>query len=130
MKLSNDEKRKGLALVGSIILLLLLGVNQIAQTAPQTPAPIGHVNDFAGVVDEKTKQQLENILENVKLKTGIEFDVATVQSTGGQDISDFSLELAKNWNIGARTSAKKSLLLVLAVNEKTSFTRFSRSVQN
>jgi len=114
----------------STALFLSLGVTQLAQTQQQIPAPTGHVNDFAGVVDEKTKQQLENILENVKLKTGIEFDIATVQSTEGQDISDFSLELAKNWNIGARTSAKKSLLLVLAVNEKTSFTRFSRSVQN
>ncbi|HEV7798408.1 MAG TPA: TPM domain-containing protein, partial [Pyrinomonadaceae bacterium] len=87
------------------------------------------MNDFAGVVNEKTKQQLENILANVKLKTGIEFDIATVASTAGQDISDFSLQLAKDWNIGARTSAKKSLLLVIGVNEKTSFTRFSRSVQ-
>jgi len=87
------------------------------------------VNDFAGVVDEKTKQQLENILVNLKLKTGIEFDIATVGSTAGQDIADFSLQLAKDWNIGAYTTAKKSLLLVLAVNEKSSFTRISRSVQ-
>lgn len=109
---------------------LLPGVKQLAQTAQQIPARTGHVNDFAGVVNEKTRQQLENILANVKLRTGIEFDIATVESTGGQDIADFSLQLAKDWNIGARTSTKKSLLLVLAVNEKKSFTRLSRSVQN
>jgi Flp pilus assembly protein TadD/uncharacterized membrane protein YgcG len=113
----------------SATLFLSLAVNQFAQTRQQLSAPTGHVNDFAGVVDEKTKQQLENILANLKLKTGIEFDIATVESTAGQDIADFSLQLAKDWNIGARTSAKKSLLLVLAVNEKTSFTRLSRSVQ-
>ena len=124
-------------------LFLSLGVDQLAQTSQQvargpqsgsttgvTAAPNGHVNDFAGVVNEQTRQQLENVLANLKLKTGIEFDIATVQSTGGQDISDFSLQLAKDWNIGSRTSARKSLLLVLAVNERTSFTRFSRSVQN
>lgn len=114
----------------SAALFLSLGVNQLAQTTQQMPAPTGHVNDFAGVVDEKTRQQLENILANVKLKTGIEFDVATVETTAGQDIFDFSRQLAKDWNIGARTSAKKSLLLVVAVNEKTSFTQFSKSVQN
>ena len=114
----------------SVVLFLSLGVNQLAQTTQKTPAPTGHVNDFAGVVNEQTRQQLENILANLKLKTGIEFDIATVQSTGGQDISEFSLQLAQDWNVGARASAKKSLLLVLAVNEKTSFTRFSKSVQS
>ncbi|HEV2829233.1 MAG TPA: TPM domain-containing protein [Pyrinomonadaceae bacterium] len=113
----------------SAALFLSLGVTQLAQVK-QLPARSAHVNDFAGVLDEKTRQQLENILANLKLKTGIEFDIATVESTGGQDITEFSLQVARDWNIGTRTSAKKSLLLVLAVNEKTSFTRFSRSVQN
>jgi uncharacterized membrane protein YgcG/tetratricopeptide (TPR) repeat protein len=113
----------------SATVFLSFGVNQLAQTKLQIPAPTGHVNDFARVVDEKTKQQLENILTNLKLKTGIEFDIATVESTAGQDIANFSLQLAKDWNIGTFTTAKKSLLLVVAVNEKTSLTRLSRSVQ-
>lgn len=113
----------------SAALFLSLGVTQLAQTR-QLPAPTAHVSDFAGVLDDKTRQQLENTLANLKLKTGIEFDIATVESTGGQDITEFSLQLARDWNIGTRTSVRKSLLLILAVNEKTSFTRFSRSVQN
>ena len=52
-----------------------------------------------------------------------------MESTGGKDIFDFSRLLAQEWNVGARTTAKKSLLLVLSVNEKSSFTQFSRSVQ-
>lgn len=130
-------KLSGQRLLNSILLFccgaalfLSLGVNQLAQTTLKLPAPSGHINDFAGVVNEQTRQRLENVLANLKLKTGIEFDVATVQSTEGQDISAFSLQLAKDWNIGVRTSAKKSLLLVLAVDEKVSFTRFSKSVQS
>ena len=114
----------------SAALFLSFGVNQLAQTTQQMPAPTGHVNDFAGVVDETTRQRLENILANVKVKTGIEFDIATVETTAGQDIFDFSRQLAKDWNIGARTSPRKSLLLVVSIKEKTSFTQFSRSVQN
>ena len=114
----------------SATLFLSVGVNQLAQTAQKVPAPTGHLNDFAGVVNEQTRQRLENILINLKLKTGIEFDVATVQSIGGQEISEFSLQLARDWNIGTRNSLKKSLLLILAVDEKTSFTRFSKSVQS
>ncbi|HEV7743352.1 MAG TPA: TPM domain-containing protein [Pyrinomonadaceae bacterium] len=112
----------------SLALFLSLGISQLAQTQ-KLPAPTSHVNDFAGVVDDATRQQLENILANLKLKTGIEFDIAIVQSTGGQKISEFSLQLARDWKIGAFASTKKSLLLVLAVDEKTSFTRFSKPVQ-
>src|SRR3981081_2051615 len=113
----------------SAALFLSLAVNQWAQTKPKTPAPTGYVNDFAGVVDEATEQRLENVLANLNMKTGIEFDIATVESTGGQTIADFSLQLAKHLNNGALTTAKKSLLLVIAVNEKTSFTQLSRSVR-
>jgi uncharacterized membrane protein YgcG/predicted Zn-dependent protease len=111
------------------ILFLQIAVTQFAQTK-QLPAPTAHVNDFAGVLDATVKQQLENMLVNLKLKSGIEFDIATVDSTGGADISDYSLQVARDWNVGNRATAKKSLLLVLAVNEKSSFTRFSRSVQS
>src|SRR5215210_468657 len=95
--------------VCSGIVFLQSAAPQSAQTT-QLPAPTAHVNDFARVIDDKTRQQLENTLANLKLKTGIEFDVATVQSTGGQDISEFSLQLARDWNIGTRNSLKKSLL--------------------
>ncbi len=119
---------RGLIVFCVAILLLQLGVTQFAQTK-HLPAPTAHVNDFAGVLNDADKQRLENMLANLKLKSGIEFDIATVESTDGQDISEFSLQVAKDWNVGTRTAAQKSLLLVLAVNEKTSFTRFSRSVQ-
>ena len=99
-----------------------------AQTKQQIPGRTGYVNDFAGVVDEATKQRLEGILQNLKVKSGIEFDLVAVQTTEGKDIFDYSRQLAMEWNVGARSS-KKSLLLVVSVVEKTVFTQFSRSVQ-
>jgi tetratricopeptide (TPR) repeat protein len=131
MKLSDHHSARWLLLFTlSASLILFFGVNQFAQTKSQLPRPTGRVNDFAGVVDEKTRVRLENVLENVKQKTGIEFDIATVSSTGGQDIFDYSQQLALDWGVGARGTRRKSLLLVLSVNEKTSFTQFSKSVQN
>ncbi len=106
---------------------LLLNVNPLAQT--KLAAPTGHVNDFASVLDAKTKDRLESLLENLKQRSQIEFYIATVESTGTKDIFDFSRELAREWNIGNRTSANKSLLLVISTGDKTSFTQFSRSVQ-
>jgi tetratricopeptide (TPR) repeat protein len=77
-----------------------------------------------------SRQRLENVLENVKQKTGVEFVIATVESTEGQEIFAFSRKLALDWDIGVRTSPKKSLLLVVAVKEKQSFALFSKAAQN
>ena len=112
-----------------VTLFCLATVGQLAQTNAQMPARTAHVNDFTGVVKAETRQQLENILANVKLQTGIEFDIAVVETTGGEEISDYSARLAQEWGIGSPNSRTKSLLLVMAVGEKASFTRFSRSVQ-
>ncbi len=116
------------ALVTTFFAFAHMNVNPHAQTRQHLPAQTGYVNDFAGVVDEATRQRLEVILQKLKLRSGIEFDLVAVQTTGGQDIFDFSRQVAADWNVGARSS-KKSLLLVLSIDEKAVFTQFSRSVQ-
>lgn len=116
-------------LVSFVLLAGYLGSSPRAQEKPQLPARASYVNDFAGIVDDKTEQRLEGILENLKQKVGIEFDLVTIQTTGSQDIFDFSRRLAISWDVGARNSARKSLLLVVSANEKSVFTQFSKTVQ-
>jgi len=101
-----------------------------AQTRVKLPPPTSRVSDLAGVLDEEAKQRLENILENLVRRRKIDFYLALVENTGGRDVFDFSRQLALDWDIGARTTRKKSLLLVLSTNDKTAFTQFSRSVQS
>lgn len=118
-----------IALALTFIALSQFVVNSRAQNKSRLPDRSGFVNDFAGVVDDGTKQRLEVMLRNLKRLSGIEFGIVTIQTTGTRDIFDVSRELASDWNLGARNSKKKSLLLVIAVDEKTAFTQFSRSVQ-
>jgi tetratricopeptide (TPR) repeat protein len=101
-----------------------------AQAANQFPPPTTHINDFAGVIDTPVKNHLETLLSGLKERTKIDFYVATVDGTGGEDIAVFSRQLATDWKIGSRTSTTKSLLLVVAVASKTSVTQFSRLVQS
>jgi tetratricopeptide (TPR) repeat protein len=124
----------------SLKLIIVLSVTSVlifstlrtpyAQEQSKLPAPTTHVNDNAGVIGEPEKQQLENVLGNLQLRSGINFTVVTVKTTGGRDIYDFSHELAGEWDIGARTSPSKSLLLVVSVEEKLFFTQFSKQVAN
>jgi tetratricopeptide (TPR) repeat protein len=132
MKISGQ--RNTLPLLFIALTLVFIGLSQFsvnsrAQDQTRLPARSGYINDFAGVVDESTKQRLEVVLGNLKQRSGIEFSVVTIQTTGARDIFDVSRQLANEWNVGARNSRKKSLLLVIAVNERTAFTQFSRAVQ-
>ncbi|MEP6718500.1 MAG: TPM domain-containing protein [bacterium] len=130
MKLQLYRKAALLVVIsGAVGWMLASGINQRAQTTVQLPERTGHINDFAHAIDDPKRQQLENTLEDVKQKTGIQFDVAIVETTGGLDIFDFSQQLAQSWKVVGRNSTGKSLLLVLSVNEKTSFTQFSKAAQ-
>ena len=88
------------------------------------------MNDFAHVVDDPTRQRLDTILDNLKKRSGIELNLATVQTTGTQGIFTFSRQLAGDWGVGSRGSSRKTLLLVVSVDEKAVFTQLSRSVQS
>ena len=77
----------------------------------------------------QTKSRLDNLLQKLKEKSKIELYVATVDTTGEQQISQFSQQLARDWNIGVKTSRTKTLLLVVSVASKSSFTQFSRAAQ-
>src|ERR1051325_856699 len=118
--------RRLLAFFPAVGLFLLISVNPLAQSG-KLPAPASYVSDFAGVIDAQTKSRLENILQNLKEKSKIELFVATVDSP--DDISVFSQQLARDWNIGAKTTRGKSLLLVVSTASKSSFTQFSRTAQ-
>jgi uncharacterized membrane protein YgcG/tetratricopeptide (TPR) repeat protein len=109
-------------------LFLLLNANPLAQSN-KLPAPASHVSDFAGVIDGQTKSRLENLLQRLKEKSKIELYVATVDTTGGLQLADFSQQLATDWNIGSKTTRTKSLLLVVSIASKSSFTQFSRSAR-
>src|SRR5215217_5380939 len=118
-----------LAIIPAVGLFLLISVNPLAQSG-KLPAPASHVSDLAGVIDAQTKSRLETLLQNLKEKSKIDLYVATVDSTGEQEISVFSQQLARDWNIGAKTTRGKSLLLVISTASKASFTQFSRTVQS
>jgi tetratricopeptide (TPR) repeat protein len=117
-----------LTVLAAVGLFLLLNANPFAQSN-KLPAPSTHVSDFAGVMDADTKTRLETLLNGLKEKSTIELYVAIVDSTGAQEIAAFSQQLARDWNIGAKTSRGKSMLLVVSAASKSSFTQFTRAAQ-
>ncbi|MGI9106768.1 MAG: TPM domain-containing protein [Pyrinomonadaceae bacterium] len=96
-------------------------------TASPLPAPTGYVNDYANVIDPATKAQLETILTNLDKQAQIEFSVVTVNTTGEQDIFDYTLAVMRGWGIGS--AEKGGLLLCVAVGDRKYFTQVSRHLE-
>lgn len=94
------------------------------------PSPTGFVNDYAGVIDAATKQQLEDKLKAFKEKTTVELAVAVVGTTGDRDIFDYSLAVARGWGIGSKNDDNPSALLFIAINDRKYFTQVSRDLED
>lgn len=93
------------------------------------PKPTGWVNDYANVINPATKQRLEILLTNLKSRADIEFAVVTVPTTGETPIFDYTIAVARGWGIGARDGEKKSLILLIAVNDRKYQIQVSRQLE-
>src|SRR6266850_5174006 len=122
-------KRSQFLLILTVAFVLLLIAKGPANAQSPLPQPTGYVNDFAGVVDAATKARLETTLGNLDRQQQIQFSVVTVDTTGGQDIFDYSLAVARGWGIGAKDAQKPSLLLLVAIKDRKYFTQVSRHLE-
>src|SRR2546422_7638750 len=115
------------AAFGLLFVATCLGLAHTPQSP--LPKPTGYVNDYAGVVDSATKARLEETLSNLDRQQQIQFAVVTIDTTGGQDIFDYSLAVARGWGIGAKDTQKPSLLLLVAIKDRKYFTQVSRHLE-
>jgi uncharacterized protein len=108
-------------------LLLALALTVSAQSTPQSPVPLPvpftPVVDDANVIDDATKQRLGAIYLNLKERANIEYAVLTVDTTDDKDIFDFSLAVARGWNIGPGDAKGQGFLLVVAIKDHKYFTQ-------
>src|SRR5438874_7097884 len=111
------------------LLLLASGLAQAQATQSPLPQPTGYVNDYAHVIDSATKERLETTLGNLDRQQQIQFSVVTVDTTGGQDIFDYTLAVARGWGIGSKDTSKPSLLLLVAIKDRKYFTQVSRHLE-
>src|SRR5258707_10901468 len=125
------KRTRVLVVFGAALVLLLIARGSANAQAAQSPLPkpTGYVNDYAGVVDSATKDRLETTLGNLDRQKQIQFSVVTVDTTGGQEIFDYSLAVARGWGIGAKDAQKPSLLLLVAIKDRKYFTQVSRHLE-
>ncbi len=89
------------------------------------PEPFTPIVDYAHVIDPENRTKLESIYVNLKQRADIEFAVVTVDTTGGQDIFDYSLAVARGFGIGSKEGEKNGFLLLVAIKDRKYFTQVS-----
>jgi uncharacterized protein len=108
--------RKSLpVLIALLIALAALGAKQFAR--PHLPMPESYVDDRAHVIDAEHAQTLNGILQELEQKTGVQYIILTVDSTGGLPIEQFSIELLDQWKLGQK-GKDNGFLFTLALKER------------
>ena len=95
-------------------LLILISVFFVSANFPN---PSGMVNDYAGILDQSFKSNLEQNLRIIKNKASIEIAVVTVESLDGNPIDDYGNKLFETWRIGNKEK-NNGVLLLIAVKER------------
>src|SRR5262249_37210753 len=90
-----------LAILTCVILPLALAQQN------KFPAYSGHVNDFANVLNQETREKLELWLTNFENMTGAQIAAVTVTSLEGRPIEEYANELYRAWGISAKTGENK-----------------------
>ncbi len=108
-------RRPLLGLAVTVLIIASLATPGYGQT--DLPMPKHYVEDYAGVIDNSDEHSLNGILQELEQKTGAQYIVLTVQTTGGLPIEQFAIELAEKWKLG-RKGKDDGLLFVLARNDR------------
>ena len=102
------------------IILTLTILSALAATGygqADLPMPQHYVEDYANVINDSDERSLNGVLQELEQKTGVQYIVLTVLSTGGLPIEQFSIELAEKWKLGQK-GKDNGMLFVLAKNDR------------
>jgi uncharacterized protein len=102
-------------LIPTLTFLSALTVTGFSQT--DLPTPSHYVEDYANVINDSDERSLNGVLQELEQKTGTQYIVLTVLSTGGMPIEQFAIELAEKWKLG-RKGIDNGMLFVLAKNDR------------
>ena len=100
-----------------IFLFLILFSLKINAYCIVKPAKDFYVNDYANIISEETENYIITNSQKLQKETGAQIVVVTVNNLEGMSIEEYSLTLARNFQIGD-SQKNNGLLLLLALDER------------
>lgn len=122
-------------LLVAIFALMASGASAQAQLGTtisgSLPArPKSYVGDYAKVIEARAERQLETKLAGLRKRAGIEFVVVTLETTGAEDIFDYSLAAARRWQLARGANDRGGILLMLAMKDRKWRVQLTDSLRN
>jgi uncharacterized protein len=109
-------KKYLIILTGAIFISVIFSAVLPAEEA-QYPSPSGYINDFAGLLSEKTEDVLDNKIKDLKAQTTAEVAVVTVETIAPESIEEYANKLFEKWGVG-REGEDNGILILVAVKER------------
>jgi uncharacterized protein len=81
--------------------------------------PQGYVSDFADVVDQDSRQQIDAYCARVEQATGAQIALVTLRTTEGEPVEDVANLLYRKWGVGQKKT-NEGVLVLLVVNDRRS----------
>ena len=107
-----------------VVTLALLGLSlsALAETVKSMPAPTDYVNDYAGVLNESTKSDLDGLLKQVDTQAHAQVFVAIIHKIDDDSTpAEFANALFAKWKPGPKEQNRGALLLMSVEDRKYYF---------
>ncbi len=106
----NDSISAMRRFISSFFLICCIFTSAYALEIPAKPE--AYVNDYAHLLSEPARQELERTLADFEQTTSNQVVVAIFQSLEGGSLEDFSIRLAQAWKIGSKKNDNGVILLI------------------
>jgi uncharacterized membrane protein YgcG len=87
------------------------------------------VHDFAGVISDDKKAEIQAKAQRLKDEYKTEIALVTIDSLQGEDSFDYSMRMARSWGIGSPDNEIRGLLILVAVKDRKTSFRTSRHIE-
>jgi len=120
------QTRLAVSLLRAAIALLILfcaasGRGLAAAEKVEQLSPQGDVNDFAGVLDAESRQQITALSQELDQKADAQLAVVTIHTLEGDTAQDFANRLFEKWGVGPK-GKDRGVMVLLAVDDRQYWT--------
>jgi uncharacterized protein len=102
------------AIMAATLAFPLLGKVDVDKLKPQ-----GYLSDFAGVVDEGSRAEIENYCLHVEQALSIQLGAVTIPTIEDEPMEDFAIRLARHFHPGDAKTSQGALMILVIKDHKS-----------